>query len=159
MSGEGARRNGGRLNKKGTPVLYTSLTILGALKEATPFGLQFQPTTICAYEVNVRPVFDATDAVNLAREGLSFADLASPTWRAEQFDGKTPVTQLFADRLIQAGYAGILVPSFAYRASESDLNLVLWRYGSELPTQVTLVDDEGRLSSESAYGVRSIRDH
>ena len=108
--------------------------------------------------MNVRPIFDATDAANLTREGLSFAELASPTWRAEQFAGETPVTQLFADRLIQAGYAGILVPSFAYRASESDLNLVLWRYGSELPTQITLVDDEGRLSSDSGYGVRSTHD-
>ncbi|MCY3858714.1 MAG: hypothetical protein OXG25_07380 [Gammaproteobacteria bacterium] len=48
---------------------------------------------------------------------------------------------------MQSGYAGILVKSFAYRAAESDLNLVLWRFGPELPTQITLADDEGRLST------------
>lgn len=158
LSGEGARRNGGRFNKKGTPALYTSLTILGALKEAAPFGFHLQPTTICAYEVNVQPVFDATDAANLTREGLTFAELSSPTWRAEKFAGETPVTQSFADRLIQAGYAGILVPSFAFQASKSDLNLVLWRYGSELPTQITLVDDNDRLSFNIGYGLRSTHD-
>ena len=58
------------------------------------------------------------------------------------FAGETPVTHSFAYRLIQIGYAGILVRSFAHGAAESDRNLVLWRYGSNLPTQVTLVEDE-----------------
>lgn len=147
LSGEGARRNGGRFNKRGTPALYTSLTIVGALNEATPFGLQLQPTTICAYQVHVKPVFDATDPSRLTAKGMSFDDLACPTWRSESIAGKISASQTLADRLIQDGYAGILVRSFAYRASESDLNLVLWQYGSELPTRVTLVDDDHRLSN------------
>ena len=157
LSDEGAIRNGGRFNRKGTPTLFTSLTILGALKEATPYGLQLQPTTLCTYEVDVRPVFDATNSANLAREGLSFADLSSRTWRAESFAGETQVTQSFAERLIHAGYAGILVPSFAYKASQSDLNLVLWRFGTELPTQATLMADDGSVSSPIGDSAQSTK--
>lgn len=147
LSGEGARQYGGRFNKKGTPALYTSLTILGALDEAAaPVGVQLQPTTICSYQVNVRPIFDATDVTNLERKGISFDDLACPTWEEETLAGQTPASQALAERLIQEGFAGILVRSFVGGASASDHNLVLWKYGPELPTQVLLVDDEGRLS-------------
>ncbi len=147
LSGEGARRNGGRFNKIDTPALYTSLTIVGALNEATPFGLLLQPTTICAYEVDVKPVFDATDASKLAAKGMTLDDLACPTWHSETVAGKISASQALAERLVQDGYAGILVRSFAYRASESNLNLVLWQYGAELPTRVTLVDDDHRLTN------------
>ncbi len=145
LSGEGARQNGGRFNKKGVPALYTSLSILGALRESTPFGLQLQPTTICAYHVDVRPIFDATNAGNLAQKGFLFTDLEDPNWRAEKLAGRISTSQSVADRLIRDGYAGMLVQSFSDRASELDHNLVLWKFGPDLPTQITLVDDDDRL--------------
>ena len=145
LSGEGARGHGGRFNKKGAPALYTSLTESGAVREAKPFAF-LQPITLCAYQVNVKPIFDATDDVNLAHRGISPNDLASPNWREETLAGETSISQALAERLIQEGYAGILVRSFVRGASASDHNLVLWKYGAELPTQVILVDDEGRLS-------------
>ena len=39
-------------------------------------------------------------------------------------------TQAFARRLIVAGYAALLVRSFARGASPADLNLVLWRWAT-----------------------------
>ena len=145
LSGEGARRNGGRFNKQGTPALYTSLTMLGALREASPYII-LQPIVLCAYQVNVKPIFDATDPMNLATYLRSPDDLASPNWREEVREGQTPASQALAARLIQEDFAGILVQSFARGASPLDYNLVLWKYGPDLPTQVVLVDDEGRLS-------------
>ena len=59
--------------------------------------------------------------------------------------GEAP-TQAFAARLLAAGYHGLLVRSFAHGASDDDLNLVLWRWGDAAPCQLTLIDDEGRLS-------------
>ncbi len=145
LSGEGARQHGGRFNKKGTPALYTSLTEPVAAREATPFVI-LRPIILCAYQVNVKPIFDATDDLNLAHRGISPNDLASPNWRVETLAGEMSASQALAENLIQEGYAGILVRSFVLGASASDLNLVLWKYGSELPTQVLLVDDEGRFS-------------
>ena len=145
LSGEGARRNGGRFNKKGVPAFYASLSILGALRESTPFGLQLQPTTICAYRVDIRPVFDATHADNLAQNELVFAHLEDPNWRAETLAGRVSTSQSVADRLIHDGYAGMLVRSYSDWASEIDHNLVLWEFGPDLPTQITLVDDDDRI--------------
>ncbi len=55
-------------------------------------------------------------------------------------------TQAFARRLIVAGYAALLVRSFARGASPADLNLVLRRWGDAAPTRLVLIDDERRLS-------------
>lgn len=51
-----------------------------------------------------------------------------------------------ADQAIAAGYAGIQVRSYATGAGVADLNLVLWKWGDNLPARVILIDDEGRLS-------------
>jgi len=72
--------------------------------------------------------------------------------------GITPITQRLADDLLQEGFVGILVRSFARGTTESDLNLVLWHYDSDLPTQVTLVDDDRRLSSFRGDVVRPTSD-
>jgi hypothetical protein len=61
-----------------------------------------------------------------------------------QVHGKAP-TQNLADRLIDDGYAGMRVRSFAKGATAMDLNMVLWVWGSTLPTKLALVNDEGRL--------------
>jgi RES domain-containing protein len=38
-----------------------------------------------------------------------------------------------------------MVPSFAAGATAADLNLVLWQWSNRSPTQLELIDDEGRL--------------
>jgi len=47
--------------------------------------------------------------------------------------------------LLAAGYAGILVPSFANGSTADDRNLVLWRWGRDLPYKVAVYDPTGRL--------------
>jgi RES domain-containing protein len=56
-------------------------------------------------------------------------------------------TQAFARSLIAKGWRGLLVPSFVPGASRRDINMVLWQWGSAAPARLTLVDDEGRLST------------
>ena len=145
LSGEGARRHGGRFNRRGIPALYTSLAPLTAIREAQPLGRPMQPLTLCAYEVDAEPIFDTLDEERCRALGVSDFDLACPTWEAEMRVGVVPASQSLASRLIAAGYAGLRVRSFAAGTSSGDLNLVMWRWSSGRPDRVVLIDDEGRL--------------
>lgn len=45
-------------------------------------------------------------------------------------EGATPSSQALADRLIAAGYVGVLVRSFATGTSADEFNLVLWNWAT-----------------------------
>ena len=62
-------------------------------------------------------------------------------------DGKVSSSQMLADRLIAMGYVAMRVRSLAAGSDAGDINLVLWRWGTDPPALVTPVDDEGRLAS------------
>ena len=151
LSGAGARRHGGRFNRRGIRALYTSLNELTAIREAQPLGRPMQPLTICTYDVDVEPVFDTLDKAQRRTLGVKLSDLACPTWEAEMHAGLVPASQALADRLIAAGYAGMRVRSFVAGTRAGDLNLVLWTWGDARPTRVTLIDDEGRLSAAQTH--------
>ena len=151
LSGEGARRYGGRFNRRGLPALNTSLTPLTLIREAQPLGRPMQPLTLCAYEVDAEPVFDALDHERRRALGVLGSHLACLAWEAEMLAGGIPASQALADRLIAAGYSGMRVRSFAAGASVDDLNLVMWTWGAERPARVVLIDNEGRLSGSPAH--------
>lgn len=145
LSGRGAELYGGRFNAKGTPALYTSLSVMTALREANQVG-NLQPTTLVSYDAEIERIFDTRDGEALAREGVDAAALADATWRdAMRATGEAP-TQALARRLRASGHHGLLVRSFAAGAGADDLNLVLWVWGAAAPSRLTLIDDEGRLS-------------
>ena len=145
LSGEGARRYGGRLNPRAMPALYCSLSIMTAVREANQVGI-LQPTTLVSYDAEIEPVFDGTDESALQAEGMTTAELSAATWRDEMKATGEARTQAFARALAGKGYRALLVRSFAPGASEHDLNLVLWAWGNAPPARLTVIDDEGRLS-------------
>ena len=140
-SGEGAARFGGRCNPKGMPALYTSLRLETAWLEAQQgFAFKAQPMTMVAYEVDCEDVADLTDPALRAELGCAWEDLASrrlpvPSWAVAQ-------------RLIGEGIAGAIVPSFAARARDDDVNLVFWRWGEDRPHRVHAIDAHGRLPKD-----------
>lgn len=146
LSGEGAWRYGGRFNRRGVTALYCSLSPLTAIREAQPLGRPMQPLTLCAYDVDAEPVFDAADSALLRAAGATEADIVCPTWEADMLEGSVAASQRLADGLIAQGYVGMLVRSFAVGADERDLNLVMWRWGDGRPTRVVLIDEEDRLA-------------
>ena len=145
LSGRGAELYGGRFNPKGVPALYASLSILTAVREANQVGA-LQPTTLVAYEADIGTIFDSRDQEALSREGLDADALADTNWRDQMKANGEARTQVFARRLIAAGYNGLLVRSFAAGSAGGDLNLVLWRGGGAPPARLVLIDDEGRLT-------------
>jgi RES domain-containing protein len=145
LSGEGASLHGGRFNPKGIPALYTSLRLETAWLEAQQaFPFKAQPMTLVGYRVDCSDMVDLTDPDTRSAVGVTQADLGC-AWEDLASRGLTPPTWALALRLIAQGAAGVLVPSFAAGASEQDVNVVFWRWSEELPHQVLVVDDAGRL--------------
>lgn len=145
MSGRGAELYGGRFNRKGTPALYTSLSIVTALREANQAGA-LQPTTLVSYDAAFERIFDTRNDIALRAEGMDDASLADHTWRDQMKVSGEAKTQAFAGRLTAAGYHGMIVRSFAPGATRDDANLVLWTWSDAGHCRLTLIDDEGRLS-------------
>lgn len=145
LSGHGARLYGGRFNPRGTPALYTSLAVITALREANQVG-NLQPTTLVCYDADIDSVFDSRDEAALASEGMDAATLADPAWRDRMKADGEARTQAFARHLIDSGYNGLLVRSFASGAGADDMNLVLWRWAGLPSASLVLIDDENRLS-------------
>jgi RES domain-containing protein len=145
LSGRGAELHGGRFNPKGVPALYSSLTVMTALREANQAG-SFQPTTLVSYDAEIDGVFDSRHEAALQAQGCDTAALADAGWRDQMQAHGEARTQGFARKLMAKGYRAMLVRSFAPGATEADLNLVLWRWGHSALARLTLIDDENRLS-------------
>lgn len=149
LSGDGAARLGGRFNKVGRPALYLAFSVETALNEVNQAG-SFMPTTLIAVAADLEPVLDATDAAALAGFDLGPEALADPHWAMRMAQGRSVPTQTLAERAISEGYCGMIVPSFAPGARAEARNMVLWRWGADLPTRVALIDEQGRLSHPPA---------
>ena len=152
VSGEGARRYGGRFNRVGVEAFYTSLSPMTALREASPIRKPLQPVLVCAYEVDSEPVFDTRAAAHRREHAVTDEQLRCPNWERDMYSRSVPASHALADRLIAAGYAGMRVPSFAPAAGPDDMNLVLWSWSDRRPSRVALIDDEGRLAKMRRSG-------
>ena len=145
LSGAGAAKTGGRFNRPGQPTLYLALDIITAVNECMQgFTQRLQPLTLCEYDVDCDPVADLGDAAACITLGVDPADLAC-AWLRDQRAGRAPASWRVADQFRQQGHVGMIVPSFAPGAAAGARNLVLWRWGPDLPTRVNVFDPAGRL--------------
>ncbi len=76
--------------------------------------------------------------------GVAPSDLAC-AWGDALIAGREPESWGVVRRLRADGCAGILVPTFANGATAEDQNLVLWRWGPDLPHKVMVYDPTGKL--------------
>jgi len=143
LSGRGAELFGGRFNAKGTPALYTALDPATALREANQVG-SLQPTVLVSYQAGLGPIFDTRDTQELEKRGVSARTLADPGWRAAMLEGRSVPTQEFARSLVADGFVGLLSRSFAKGTSDTNLNIVLWRWTGD-GCALSVIDDEDRL--------------
>jgi hypothetical protein len=89
--------------------------------------------------------FTRNDA-RLAEFRITASDLAATTWRDEMITHGVSRTQAFARRLMDEGYAALMVRSFARGASDEEIDIVLWRWSAEPPAKLVPIDDENRLA-------------
>ena len=145
LSGDGAKVHGGRFTPKGIPALYLALSPTLALAEYNQgFPHRPQPLTLCTYEVDCKDIIDLTKQSVRAQIKITLEAL-SCAWEMLLAQKQTPPTWQLAERLIESGTAGIIVPSYAHNAPENSKNLVLWQWSDTLPHQVLLIDDDNRL--------------
>ena len=102
LSGEGAAIHGGRFNPKGTPALYVSLDPITAIKEAAQrFAHKFEPSVLCAYEIDCEDIVDLRDEEKRKAAGVASDEMACP-WFAEAAAHRDPASWRLAKRLIGA---------------------------------------------------------
>jgi RES domain-containing protein len=111
------------------------------------FGHRFDPLTICSYNVDVDDVVDLRTDSGRAEEAIDLASMACP-WAYDLATGKLPASWEITNSLIAKGAAGILSPSFATGARPDMANLILWRWGPDLPHKVEVHDPSGRLPKD-----------
>ena len=149
LSGAGAALKGRRFNWPGLETLYLSLSLNTAFREVSAgFAHRLEPQVLCVYEIDCEDIVDLRTEADRGAGGVALADLACP-WALDLIAGRKPVSWGVVRRLLAAGRAGILVPSFVNGAGPDDNNLVLWRWGPDLPHPVTVHDPSGRLPKNS----------
>jgi RES domain-containing protein len=144
LSGDGAKAKGGRFNPIGVPALYLGATIDTVIVEMTHgFAHRLEPLTIVSYDVDVEGIVELRTPVGRRAAGVKLVDMAC-TWELDLAYGREPASWRVANRLRKTA-AGIFVPSFARGARADMHNLVLWKWGPDLPYRVTAHDPSGRL--------------
>ncbi len=128
-----------------------------ALREASPLGRPFQPLTLCSYDVDIEPIFDARDEAAMEGQGAAVSDLADPNWERTMLEKGVPASQSLADRLVTAEFAGMLVQSFARGAGPDETNLVCWQWGPDPPYRIKVIDDGARLPRDGSPWSREER--
>lgn len=144
LSGEGARRYGGRFNRQGRAALYLARDF-DTLRFEIARGGAFQPSVIVEFEAEIEGLADARDPELLSRHGMTLATLADPGWRLRMHRGESVPTQDLAEALFAAGHPGMVAPSFARGARADSLNIILWDWSPDSTARLRLVDDEARL--------------
>jgi RES domain-containing protein len=145
LSGAGAALKGRRFNWPGLETLYLSLGFNTVFREVSGgFAHRLTPYVLCSYDVDCEDIADLRTDAGRQALGISFDDMAC-AWGDALVAGREPPSWGVVRRLIAQGHAGILVPSFANGATTVDQNLVLWRWGPDLPHKVMAYDPGGKL--------------
>jgi RES domain-containing protein len=108
------------------------------------FAHRLTAYVLCSYDVECEDVLDLCIEAGRAAHGIRLSDLAC-AWGDALIAGREPASWTVVRRLLADGCAGMLVPSFANGATADDRNLVLWRWGPNLPHKVTVYDPSGKL--------------
>jgi RES domain-containing protein len=118
LSGEGARRRGGRWNSPGIATLYGSATDNTALEECKAndryYGVETKsPRLLVAIEAKLTRMLDLTAPATRRAMDVTLGVLGSEDWRKLQAAGKESFTQAIGRAVAAAGGSGLLYHSAA----------------------------------------------
>lgn len=146
LSGAGAAKGGGRLNRIGTPALYLSDSIETAIAEYQQLSALMPPLTLVTYEVALGPVVDFSGGFDPAHWPALWGDLMCDWRRLAFYEGIDPPSWDIADQVRAAGHRGVLFP--AVRGTGT--NLVLYPELLSAGDHLAVHDPDGRLPRDRA---------
>ncbi len=117
-------------------------------QQAFPFKAA-QPMLIVAYETSISDIVDLAEDAERRRFGITLGDLAC-AWEDLASRGIDPPSWAIARRLLAAGVAGIIAPSFAAGAGPLDRNAIFWRWNDTATRTIKPIDDHGRLPKDDS---------
>lgn len=141
LSGAGAAKVGGRLNRPGVHALYLSDSPECAIAEYRQLSPIMPPCTLATYHVALGAVVDF--------RGGFVPNVWSPlwqelycNWRGMAFlEGVEPPSWVLADEVLAAGHCGVLFPSL----HTGGINLVVYPDALRATDRLSVHDPEGRL--------------
>ena len=116
LSGEGARKHGGRWNPPGLATVYGSTTDTTALEECKAndryYGVVTKsPRLLVAIEAQLTRVVDLTNPDIRRALDISLKELAAEDWRKLMAAGKESLTQVLGRAVAEVGGSGLLARS------------------------------------------------
>jgi RES domain-containing protein len=145
LSGEGAACFGGRWNPVGEPTIYAARELSTAWAEYNQ-GFVQHPALLAQLKLTSARMADLTAAELPQRLGVS-AEIHQCEWRAMLDRGRQPETHALRERLLEAGYDGVVYPSFMSRGGTC---VALWRWNEHGAPRLEVVDPDQRLPKTPA---------
>jgi RES domain-containing protein len=146
LSGAGAARFGGRWNPAGAPTIYAARELSTAWAEYNQ-GFVQHPALIVQLELSNAYLADLTNSETLEALGVS-ASIHHSEWRDALDQAQIPETHRVGERLLAAGFDGVIYPSFM---SPGGTCVALWRWNQrEEGPRLTVIDPEHRLPKTPA---------
>jgi len=145
LSGEGAARFGGRWNPVGAPTIYAARELSTAWAEYNQ-GFVQHPALIVQLRLTGARLADLTEPIVFAELEVDPA-IHEIEWRAMLDEGSEPPTHALRERLLEAGWDGVVYPSFM---SPGGACVALWRWNTEGSPRLDVIDPEGRLPKSPA---------
>jgi len=141
LSGAGAAKVGGRLNRPGVHALYLADSQPTAIAEYQQLAPLMPPCTLITYQVKLRSVVDFRNGYTPNAWSPLWQELFC-NWRGMAFlDKIEPPSWVLADETIAAGHTGILFPSTVH----SGVNLVIYLDTLGAPDDVAVHDPDEQL--------------
>jgi RES domain-containing protein len=140
LSGEGAKRFGGRWNPVDKRAIYAARELSTAWAEYNQ-GFVQHPALILQLELSGASLVDLTVADMLQELEVTPA-IHDCQWRADVDKGRIPATYRLRERLLEQGFDGVIYPSVMSRGGSC---VALWRWNESGAPGLRAIDPEGLL--------------
>ena len=149
LSGAGAAKQGGRLNRQGVHALYLADSAETAIAEYKQAESLMPPCTLVEYRVVIDRVVDFSGGFSHANWSPLWQDLSCNWRRIALLERAEPPSWVLADEVRAQGFRGVLFPSSHVRGT----NLVVYTDALTAEDHLSVHDPAGQLPRDrSSWG-------